>query len=199
MVYNYELEFVSTHLWNWEEGQLGTLKITYPQKTRNKPETHNVEMEVTIPMLYVQLIDQLCAEVDHSRFNNAHEALRRAGYAADVLQHLGKELKMCKYDGASFRSKVLNPILQRYLKGIHDAYAPVVQEAVAQASAEVENFLNIKKGNAEDDKVTILGATVFYLSEDPLDTKNIPYYRRNLVYLPEARWHATSSMTAPIT
>ena len=35
----------------------------------------------------------------------------------------------------------------------------------------------------------ILGATVFYLSVDPVDKENIPLYRRNLVYLAESRWH----------
>jgi hypothetical protein len=38
-------------------------------------------------------------------------------------------------------------------------------------------------------RVTITDATMFYLSEDPLDLTNIPTFRRNLIYNREVRWH----------
>jgi hypothetical protein len=37
--------------------------------------------------------------------------------------------------------------------------------------------------------LTILDVTKFYLGVDPADPKFIRSYRRNLLYIPEARWH----------
>ena len=188
---------------NWKDGELRHVSITFPQKVPNKETTFRRQCELEIPLIYVQIIDQLWTEFDHTRHTKAHEALRRGAYASDILKHLGKELKKYKGPGAKFRSQVLNPILQRYLRGIPDCYTPIVQEAIAHTSAEVKKALTIKQGDdaeddAEDDagddagegtKPTILGATVFYLSVDPVDEENIPLYRRNLVYLAESRWH----------
>ena len=187
--------FPQLSIWNWKEGELGTVKIGYLEKTRNNSENRLREREFDIPLVYTQLIDQLCCEMDHADHNSSHEALRRSAYATDILEQLGLELKTCEAGGPGFRSKVLNPILQRYLRGIPDSYTPIVQEAVAHTSAQVKKALTIGEGDdAEDDAregtmPTILGATVFYLSKDPVDPKNTPYYRRNLVYLAEARWH----------
>jgi hypothetical protein len=182
---------------DWGDGEVRSVVISFPQKIPNKDATYQRKREIKIPLLYVQLIDQLQKEVHHSEHNNGHEALRRGSYAMEILQHLGKELKL--YNGAEedFRSKVLNPILQRYLRGIPDAYTPAVEAAIGQASADALEVVKTENDtdDSEDDpennpnKPTILGATVFYLSVDPVDTKNIPLYRRNLIYIAESRWH----------
>lgn len=162
--------------------------------------------ELKIPHLYVQLIDQFWSESVHpandkqledpnSRKNKGHEALRRSGYVRDILQLLGRELKTYRGNdgGKNFRSKVLNPILMRYLWGVPDSYTPSVREGIA---AFAKSFLKATglagaKARKKDGKsvLTITDATIFYLSVDPLDPDYIPHYRRNLVYVPEPRWH----------
>jgi hypothetical protein len=79
----------------------------------------------------------------------------------------------------AFRSIVLTPILQRQLFGIHDAYTPYVRSTISEDN---------------DTELTIEVVTKFYLGEDPIDPVNIPTYRRNLIYLPEARWHLGLTM-----
>lgn len=82
-----------------------------------------------------------------------------------------------------FRSKVLTPILQRQLWGIYDGYGPSVREAIPISRSATPN------SDEDEPTITILDATKFYLSEDPVDPALIPNYRRNLIYIPEARWH----------
>ena len=81
----------------------------------------------------------------------------------------------------AFRSAVLTPILQRQLLGLDDAYTPVVHQAIMGDSEEL----------------TIEAVTRFYLKEDPTDPVFIPNYRRNLLYLPIARWHLGRMMGIP--
>ena len=56
---------------------------------------------------------------------------------------------------------------------MEENYSPAVQAAVRNG-----------EGNP-----TIADATDFYLTEDPTDPEWIPNYHRNLLYIPEARWH----------
>ena len=94
-------------------------------------------------------------------------------YARHVLNEFGKELDLFRGEEEDFRSKVLNPILQRQLHGLSDAYAPPIASQISTSGKEV----------------TIADATMFYLSIDPLDPSCIPTYRRNLIYIREATWH----------
>lgn len=73
----------------------------------------------------------------------------------------------------SWRSGVLNPILQRQLQGINENYRPLVEKAVTRG----------------DKKPTIEQVTKFYLVRDPADPRWIRTYRRNPPYVSEARWH----------
>jgi hypothetical protein len=90
-----------------------------------------------------------------------------------MLDLFGYELDRFHGEAADFRSKVYTPVLQRQLKGVHDAYAPSIKRAIAQS----------------DEDPTIAQVTRFYLGNDPLDPRCIPCYRRNIIYSREALWH----------
>jgi hypothetical protein len=156
----------------WKAGELWGIEIITQTKNRNRSSTRGQSTERRIPVIYVQLIAQLVAEDNHGEHNSGHEAVRRQSYARQVLDHVAKELKGHKGSAAGFRSKVLNPILQRYLGGIPDCYTPSVRAAIAEDGKEP----------------TIADATKFYLAEDPTDTSHIPRYRRNLLYISPMRW-----------
>jgi hypothetical protein len=91
----------------------------------------------------------------------------------EVLDAFAEELSAVDPVTPAFRSKVLTPILQRQLCGVPDHYTPCVIGAIA----------------SDGETVTLGDATKFYLQEDPTGPECIPAYRRNLIYIPEARWH----------
>ena len=131
-----------------------------------------------MPLIYVQLIGQLVAEDLHGQHNTGHEALRRQSYARRVLDHVGhefrREFKEWKRLGkpSDIRFQTLNPILQRYFRGVPDGYTPSVRSAISGSDAP-----------------TIRDVTLFYLGEDPCDPDLISAYHRNLLYIPESRWY----------
>lgn len=106
-----------------------------------------------------------------------YEAQRRMSFAQIILTALKAELTTyfahADADPAAFRSYVLTPLLQRQLWGVEENYEPMVRAAVSNGSGDP----------------TIEQATDFYLGEDPCNPSWIQTYRRNLVYIPEARWH----------
>jgi hypothetical protein len=158
---------------NWEEGEL--FEITYG-KTRKMPNRQYnkwIMKKKKIPVQYARLTQQFLFEIAHGLKDSGHESLRRCTYAQRMLDHFGWELNAFHGKEERFRSKVYSPILQRQLKGVHDAYAPSIARAIARA----------------DEAPTIGQVTTFYLGNDPLDRRAIPIYRRNLVYIREARWH----------
>ena len=159
----------------WKSGQVRKIRVGARVKSRNKTSTELRWKIVEVPILYVQLIDQFNREDEHGERDKHHESLRRQSYVRQVLDAVGRELKRCGKGGASFRSKVLNPILQRYLRGVPDCYTPSVRAAISG-----------------DQEPTITDATAFYLSQDPVDPVHIPHYRRNLIYIVESRWHLCS-------
>ena len=69
---------------------------------------------------------------------------------------------------------MFTPVLQRQLQGVPDCYAPAIFNAIVEGDGE---------------EITILEATKFYLGVDPLNPMWIPSYRRNMLYIREARWH----------
>jgi hypothetical protein len=85
----------------------------------------------------------------------------------------GLELDSFKGKPVEFQSKVFNPVLQRQLRGVSDAYAPSIQRAI----------------NPRTGEPTISEVTQFYLGNDPLDPQCIPSYQRNIIYIREAQWH----------
>lgn len=158
---------------NWRANQLQAIKVGLRRKVKNKETTRLHWMDAKIPVPYVQLIGQLVTEDEHGDYNEGHEALRRQSYARQMLHEVAKEIRA--YGGAptEFRSKVLTPILQRYVRGVPDSYTPAIRRAIAGG----------------DSMPTIADATRFYLEEDPVDPAHISFYRRNLIYIPESRWY----------
>ncbi|KAF9641961.1 hypothetical protein BDM02DRAFT_3194173 [Thelephora ganbajun] len=158
---------------NWKRGEIRPVKVGVARKRRGK-DSHYIEWKnLGIPPPYDRIVCQLIAEDDYAKSFNSHESRRRQAYVNHVLDAFAEELTSWEGTSEDFRSKVLTPILQRQLWGVHDAYSPSVRDAIAE----------------EKDEPTILDATKFYLSQDPVDPELIPNYRRNLLYLPEARWH----------
>ena len=129
---------------NWKDEELRHVSISFPQKVPNKETTFQRQRELKIPLIYVQIIDQLWTEFDHTRHTKAHEVLHWGAYTLDILKHLEKELRVYKGPGAKFRLQALNPILQWYLRGIPDCYTPIIQEAIMHTSAEVKKTLTIE-------------------------------------------------------
>jgi hypothetical protein len=171
----------------WEKGELRIVKLGTARKRPGKQAAVVSWASCEVPAPYDRLVYQLTAEAEHGLSNSSHEAQRRREYAMDTLDAFGAEL--ARYNrirepppAAAFRSRVLSPILQRHLRGVHDGYTPKVRNA-------------IKPGK---DKLTIEDVTEFYLSTDPADPRLIPHYRRNLLYIPEARWHLGIMMGAPL-
>ena len=159
----------------WHTGELRMLKVGTMLKQRGKNTKEMNWKELDVPIIYVQLIAQLVAEDRHGDHNEGHEALRRQSYARQVLDEVAKEFKRefkeWKNNPAGIRFQTLNPILQRYLQGIPDAYTPSVRRAISGG-----------------DEPTIRDVTKFYLSRDPTDPDAVSLYRRNLLYIPESRW-----------
>jgi hypothetical protein len=172
--YSFEFDPITPEKFlNWKSNEVTKITVRTRTKVRNKASSKNNQGKtVEIPFLYVQLIAQLNAENDHGDRDSGHESLRRQSYVRDILNHVAKELKTVKEPTRRFRSKVLNPILQRYLRGIPDCYTPSIRAAIA-----------------DDGQPTIADVTRFYLSEDPVSPKHMDRYRRNLVYLTELRWY----------
>ena len=156
----------------WEEGDVVQVTISQLIKNKGKMSWHEKKTVRVIPAAYVRLIDQFGLEASLATVNHDHEAQRRATYAIETLNALGKELSGYKHTGAAFRSSVLNPIMQRQVRGVQSDYGPAVRNAIV-------------KGRSP----TIYDATEFYLRLDHLDRKSIPLYRRQLIYSPEQRWH----------
>ena len=128
---------------------------------------------VFVPAPYARVVSQMSAEVRHGAKSSGHESRRRLAFAKEVLHEFWAELQQPRDSLEGFRSVVLTPILQRQLWGIEENYRPMVERAVAQGGEEP----------------TIKQATKFYLERDPTDHRWIGTYRRNLLYVPEARWH----------
>jgi len=169
-------DFTADDFLVWNTGELRQLRIGYPKKLPKKDDYKVHWKKLKVPIIYVQLIAQLVAEDFHGDHNNGHEALRRQSYARRVLDEVAKEFrnefKEWKDNPSAIRFKVLNPILQRYLQGVHDGYTPSVRAAIS--------------GGVEP---TLRDVSMFYLSKDPVDPDAVSLYRRNLLYIPESRWH----------
>lgn len=127
---------------------------------------------------YDHIIAQLVAEATIGVTHDTHESRRRLDYAIDMLDAFADEIVSFKGDISRFYSKVLTPLLVRWLRGIHDASSATVLALVA-------------KGHK---RATIEHAIAFYLRMDPTDPKYIPIYRRQLLNVPIPRWHAAVTM-----
>ena len=168
----FKVNFDPADFFEWEHNELLEITLEWPHKMPKKESYTTRSKTAHIPILYAQLVAQLLAEDDHGNNNDGHESLRRQAYAREVLDAFGREIRRYTGQGIHFRSEVLNPILQRYRQGVPDAYAPAVCDAISG-----------------DGRLTITEATQFYLAVDPVESARSLEYRRNLVYIPEARWY----------
>ena len=158
----------------WAEGELLKVDVLRHFKLRGRKGTYSKTQSHLVPAPYAFLVSQLLGEVKFGEILNMHEARRRQAYAARVLDLFGEELWEYTLDATSFRSRVLTPILQRQLWGVHDAYLPSIQAAIA---------------GGEDREPTMAEVVRFYLEDDPVSPGYIATYRRNMLYIPEPRWH----------
>ena len=166
---------------DWTAGELRTIELGQYRKRVGHSNSEVRYAPYEVPAPYDRIVNQLIAESVHSQTDLSHESCRRGVYALETLEAFGDEIKAFKAAGlppATFRSTVLTPILQRQRAGVCDAYRPFVQSCIAGAR-----------------KVpTIKAVSQFYLGSDPTDPAQIPTYCRNLLYIPEARWHLGAIM-----
>lgn len=155
---------------SWTAGELRVFAIGHKGRKKNQPFVYKYR-QILAP--YDRLIAQLIAEVRHGGLHDTHETRRRKSYAGEVLDRFVSEFEGYTESEATFRSKVLTPILQRQLIGITDAYMIPTRRAIA----------------CGDGDPTIAQVTSFYLGVDPTDPRLIPQYRFNMAFIPEMRWH----------
>ena len=155
-----------------EACEVHTIKYWRKRKNTHKKSYRRVTKEVDVPIQYARIIHQFLLEDLHGKRDRGHESLRRRTYVDAMLDALGIELDRYHGQPGNFRSRVLNPVLQRQIRGVPDVYAPSIRNAVAPGV----------------EKPTIEQVTSFYFQYDVLDSKFIPSFRRNLVYSREVIW-----------
>lgn len=147
------------------------------RKTNNKQTYHwSSLIRRKVHRQDARIVHQLITEIKHARYDCGHESLRRAAYAENVLEAVGRELDSDDNEAGPIRAaplKALSPILARQVRGVPDAYGPAIRAAIAPTK----------------DLPTIKDVTDFYLGRDPLDPRYIRVYRRNIIYSREALWH----------
>src|ERR1700753_894445 len=175
--YDFECSIPANKFMHWTIGELRTIRIGKERKVKGKKSYRRYYKEYWIPAPYDRIVCQLVTEDTHAETHSSHESQRRQAYGRETLGAFAKELERLKdhTDAAmvKFRSVVLTPILQRQAWGVHDAYTPCIAAAVKRSH----------------EQLTIQAVTEFYLQADPTDQAHIPSYCRNLLYLPDARWH----------
>ena len=159
------------------QGEVRSVEFEFETRRAGTGEDHTVVMQFHIPAVYQLVVCQLAAEIELGNHTDMYESRRRQTYARKVLDLFGQEIRgfvgYSKKAMATFRSRVLTPIVMRMLWGVSDAYTPFVTKGVQRSHKEL----------------TIEAATEFYLAEDPTDPSLIPTYRRNILYIPMARWY----------
>jgi len=172
---------IDTYL-NWDQGDTAMVSFrSIPvqrrrakrRKTNKGGKVDGVRVSKFVLIPYAGVIDQFVAESLHAESDHGHEAVRRQSYAMEMLDMVAEELTTFNGAPASFRSKVLTPVLQRHLTGVPDSYGPTVRFAM----------------QAKGTDPTIEEVTTFYLNIDPVEPRWIQSYRRNALYIPEVRWH----------
>jgi hypothetical protein len=160
---------------SWTKGELREIMVGRSVTTRKGGKRHREDIYRTtkVPAPYDRVVAQLIAEDAHANGDKSHDSLCRQTYARRVLDAFWYEINQYNGKEIDFRSAVLTPILQRQLRGVEDSYGPSVRAAVGDGCINP----------------TIAQATEFYLGDDPTSPYWIPCYRRNLIYVPEARWH----------
>ena len=114
---------------------------------------------------YYRVLAGFILEIQFMEESNlrSHNCLFRATYLSMVLDEFAEELNRIQASSPwRFRSRALNPLLQRQLRGVHDDDALQVKMEVGQSAQE---------------------AAKFYLELDPLDPALINQVMRNILYV----------------
>jgi hypothetical protein len=151
---------------NWDMGELRLFRMC--QGTIGGSSW--TDREILAP--YDHILALLHAEIALGLSFDAHEPRRRQLYARQIIDLFCDEVEKSKEPPSRFYSKVLTPLLMRWLWGLYDASSKTVHAVVAQGER----------------KATIEHATAFYLGMNPVDPKHIATYRRHLLNLPNIRW-----------
>jgi hypothetical protein len=160
---------------HWEHRELFKITFGKLRKKPNKKSYTEMWYDRLVPVPYARLVQQFLYEDQHGNADPSLESFRRQAYVGQMLDMFAVELDRYKGDPHDFRSATLTPVLQRQLRGVPDAYSPTIKYSIPSSGP--------------DGAITIADATVFYLAADPLHPRCIPSYRRNLIYIREARWH----------
>lgn len=181
MKYHFRCPMTPSNFMDWGDTTVWTIEFGRLRKLNKKMTNKVAYTTYEVPAVYHRLIGQLTAEEVHGQLHNSHESHRRQMYARQVLDSFAKEVlkNAARPPGkqippASFRSHTLTTILQRQLRGVHDAYMPSVHTAL------------VWKGEAS---LTISCAMEIYLHQDPTHTYLIPHYHHYLLYIPEPCWY----------
>ena len=147
--------------------------MKYQEQTITDPtraELGNAE-EYEIHRGYRPFILGLIREVEFMTRDKikTHNCLFRGVYLIKVMDLFAEELKGAHMVTARWRSRVLNPLLQRQLRGVSDHEPEAVRNEV---------------GN------TLEASAAFYLTHDPLNTALTGKLRRNILYI----WHVRLSL-----
>ena len=171
-----ESEDEEADLFDYDEKKM--FRITIAKIVRNKKmSTKNRELTAPtedeigeyqaywIPFGYRRLLAGFIREIDFMIEDQlkTHNCLFRAVYVQKVLDAFAEEIQTPnRRITPRWRSRVLNPILQRQLRGVNDMESESIKSQV---------------GSTIDD------ATAFYLMLDPLHPDHIPAMVHNILYI----------------
>jgi hypothetical protein len=137
--------------------QLGAFKVTWYKIHRG----------------YYRVLKGFLKEIDlaYSEGANDQACLFRGVYLLKILDHFTNELRERNTeDESSWRSRVLNPLLQRQLHGICDQDSGKIRRQVGS------------------DAAAAAAAAAFYLTLDPLDPDMIPRLLYGILHVSPVRW-----------
>ena len=191
-MYHFQVTFPRELFLDWEKDQTLLIKVGTVHGPSNPRMCFRHRF---VPVVYAQLLHQLCIEVAHAHFNKGHKAQRQAAYADQVTDLFAHEiynhmdLSRQGATASKWCSKVLTPILQRQIAGVPDAYLPSIHAGVLD-SEDDDSDLDEEDNTSRE--MTIAEATIFYLNRDPTDPALILEYRHNLLYTRELRWYLST-------
>lgn len=140
--------------------------------TKPKPDQLFPKRTYKVHAGYIRPLTGFLREIDlvYAGIVTDQDSLFRASYLLQVLDHFAEELRgleVPKGTESHWRSRALNPLLQRQLRGVYDQDATRIRKDV---------------GEARED------AAKYYLSCDPLDPKEAFKMLRGILYVWPVRW-----------
>ena len=122
---------------------------------------------------YARLLSSLNADIEHAEHNRDGDVRLRMKYARLILDQFSLEIIQSNIpESLSWRSSVLNPLLQRQLHGYSDGNG---------------HMLSLHFQGEQGERLDHL-VDEFYFKVDPLDPQAQPALRQNILYITEARW-----------